>query len=188
MAQFGAIVGGVRVTPPGRRGRGRRLSFSSPFRYPAPSYAVIGLAARRVERRDARPFGPATTGFNASATEPQGMSRLREALGNLPDSVFVDVLESDDAYLFVVDVPGATADSVDVRVDGRTLAVDARREKAVPEGFDYRTEERSLFLEVELPLPPDATDQDAAASVDSGVLEVRLPKRAAGGYSVPVEG
>lgn len=116
------------------------------------------------------------------------MSRLREALGSLPDSVFVDVLESEDAYLFVVDVPGATADSVDVRVEGRRLHVDARREKAVPSDFDYRTEERSLFLDLDLPLPPDADADGASASVDRGVLEVRLPKASAGGYSVPVEG
>jgi len=102
--------------------------------------------------------------------------------------VFVDVLESDEAYLFVVDVPGASADSVDVRVEGRTLAVDARRQKAVPAGFDYHSEERSLFLDLELPLPPDATEADASASVDDGVLEVRLPKRGAGGHSVPIEG
>ncbi|WP_336036452.1 Hsp20/alpha crystallin family protein [Halobacterium yunchengense] len=116
------------------------------------------------------------------------MSRLREALGNLPDSVFVDVLESDDAYCVVVDVPGATADTVDVRVEGRTLGVEARRQKAVPDGFEYRSEERSLFLDVELPLPPDATDEGASASVERGVLEVRLPKRGSSGTSVPIEG
>lgn len=116
------------------------------------------------------------------------MSRLREALGSLPDSVFVDVLESEDAYAFVVDVPGATGDTVDVRVEGRTLAVDARREKDVPAEFDYRTEERSLFLELELPLPPDATDEGASASVEDGVLDVRLPKRGTDSHSVPIEG
>jgi len=116
------------------------------------------------------------------------MSRLREALGNLPESVFVDVFDGDDAYLFVVDVPGVTADGVDVRVDGRTLVVDAHRAKSVPDGFDYRTEERSLFLDLELPFPPDATDDGASASVEDGVLEVRLPKRGETTRSVPIEG
>ncbi len=115
------------------------------------------------------------------------MSRLREALRSLPDSVFVDVMESDDAYAFVVDVPGASADSVDVRIDGRTLVVDARREKEVPAGFEYRVEERSLFLELELPLPPDAATEGASGSVDDGVLDVRVPKRG-DGHTVPVEG
>jgi HSP20 family molecular chaperone IbpA len=116
------------------------------------------------------------------------MSRLREALGNLPDSVFVDVLEREDAYLFVVDVAGVTAEDVDVRVDGRMLVVDAHRRKSVPDGFSYRTEERPLFLDLELPLPPDATDDGSSASVDRGVLEVRLPKRGEAAHRVPVEG
>lgn len=116
------------------------------------------------------------------------MSRLREALGSLPESVFVDVFDGDDAYLFVVDVPGVDADGVDVRVEGRTLVVDAHRSKDAPEGFDYRSEDRSLFLDLELPLPPDATDEGASASVDAGVLEVRLPKRGETTRSVPVEG
>lgn len=116
------------------------------------------------------------------------MSRLREALGTLPDSAFVDVLESEESYCVVVDVPGATAEDLDVRVDGRTLVVDAHRSKDVPAGFEYRTEDRSLFLDLELPLPPDATDAGAAADVDAGVLDVTIQKRGASGHSVPIEG
>jgi HSP20 family protein len=116
------------------------------------------------------------------------MSRLRDALGNLPDSAFVDVLESDESYCVVVDVPGVTAESLDVRVDGHTLVVEAHRSKDVPAGFEYRTEERSLFLDLELPLPPDATDAGAEAAVDDGVLEVTLQKRGHGGRSVPITG
>lgn len=116
------------------------------------------------------------------------MSRLREALGNLPDAVFVDVHERDDAYLYVVDVAGVTPADVDVRVTGRSVVVDAHRRKSVPDGFDYRREDRSLFLDIELPLPMDATDDGAEASVADGVLEVQLPKRSGPGQRVPVEG
>jgi HSP20 family molecular chaperone IbpA len=116
------------------------------------------------------------------------MSRLREALGNLPDAVFVDLLESEDEYLLVLDVPGVTADTLDVRVAGQKLVVDARREKDVPGDFEYRTEERSLFLDVELPLPLDATDTGSSASVESGVLEVRLQKQGGAARDVPIEG
>lgn len=129
-----------------------------------------------------------TTGFFASHHEHDTMSRLREALGNLPDSAFVDVLESDESYCVVVDVPGVTADDLDVRIDGRSLVVEAHRAKDVPAGFEYRTEERSLFLDLELPLPPDAAAADAAATVDAGVLEVTLPKRGERGHSVPISG
>ena len=82
------------------------------------------------------------------------MSALREALGNLPEAVFADLLESDEAYRVVLDLPGVTADTVDVTAEGGRLRIEARRDKDVPTAFRYVTEERSLFLDTELPLPP----------------------------------
>lgn len=115
------------------------------------------------------------------------MSRLRDALRELPDAVFADLAESDDAYRLVFDLPGVTADTVDVDVREGALHVDAYRDKDVPDGFDYRREERAVFLEFEVPLPPDAAGADATATLDAGVLEVTVPK-ADGGVRVPVEG
>ncbi|MFC4447879.1 Hsp20/alpha crystallin family protein [Halorussus aquaticus] len=105
------------------------------------------------------------------------MSALREAMRELPDAVFADLLESDDAYLLVVDLPGSNEETVDVSVTDGRLEIEARREKDVPMEFSYLQEERSLFLDADLPLPPDATGADAEASIDRGVLELRLPKR-----------
>lgn len=107
------------------------------------------------------------------------MSALRDALRDLPDAVYADLLESDDAYLLVIDLPGTTGETVDARVEGGRLIVEARREKAVPPEFRYVDEDRSLFLDAELPLPPDATGADATGNVDRGVLELRLPKQSA---------
>jgi HSP20 family molecular chaperone IbpA len=104
------------------------------------------------------------------------MSALRDALQDLPDAVYADVLESDDAYLLVVDMPGVTAETVDASLEGTRLRIEARRAKDVPAGFSYVEEERSLFLDVELPLPPGVTGAGAEGSVDRGVLELRLPK------------
>jgi HSP20 family molecular chaperone IbpA len=118
-------------------------------------------------------------GFNADDALPRCMSALRDALRDLPDAVFADLLESDDAYLLVVDLPGATAETVDVRVEGATLVIEARREKSVPPEFRFVDEDRSLFLDAQLPLPPDATGTDAEGTVADGVLELRLPKRSA---------
>jgi len=116
------------------------------------------------------------------------MSRLRSALRNLPDAVFADLLESSDTYLLVVDLPGVTSDTLDITVvDGR-ISIEARREKDVPAGFRYAREERTVFLDVDLPLPPDATEEGASATIDDGVLEVRLPKASAATHDVPIEG
>ena len=117
------------------------------------------------------------------------MSALRDALRDLPDAVYADLLEGDKAYLLVVDLPGTTAETVDVRVESGRLVVEARREKDVPPEFQYVEEERTLFLDAELPLPPDATGAGAEGSLERGVLEIRLPKQsAAPGTSVPIDG
>jgi HSP20 family molecular chaperone IbpA len=105
------------------------------------------------------------------------MQSLRDAVRELPDAVFADVLESDDAYLLIVDLPGATAETVDASVEGGRLSIEARRTKSVPAEFQYLSEERSLFLDVEFPLPPDVTGEAAEADVERGVLELRLPKQ-----------
>ncbi|GAB3327505.1 Hsp20/alpha crystallin family protein [Haloplanus rallus] len=116
------------------------------------------------------------------------MSALRDALRDLPEAVFADLLESEDAYLLVVDLPGATADTVDVRVEKGRLHIEARREKDLPPSFEYVREDRPLFLDAELPLPPDATGAGAEGSTDRGILELRLPKyEAAPEQPIPIE-
>ena len=116
------------------------------------------------------------------------MSALREALDSLPGAVFADLLESDDAYLVVMDLPGATSETTEIAVDDGRLRIEAQREKAVPAGFRYTREARSLFVDAELPLPPDADGEAASAAMDAGVLELTIPKRAeAAGVRIEVE-
>ncbi|ERG88580.1 MAG: molecular chaperone, small heat shock protein [halophilic archaeon J07HX5] len=116
------------------------------------------------------------------------MSELRAAVGDLPEAVFADVLESEEAYLVVLDLPGATAETVDVRVEDGRLVIEARREKAIPPAFRYVNEGRSLFLDVELPLPADTAGHAAEADLAHGVLELRLPKQAdAAETNIPID-
>ena len=116
------------------------------------------------------------------------MSALREALQELPEAVFGDLLESDDAYLLVLDLPGITAETAEVNVERGRLRIEARREKSTPSEFRYVRENRQLFLNADVPLPPDATDEGAEARTKRGVLEIRLPKRSTTSTrSIPVE-
>jgi len=108
------------------------------------------------------------------------MSALRDALRDLPDAVFADLLESEGTYLLMVDLPGTSAETVDVSVEHGRLRIEARREKSLPPEFRYLEESRSLFLDAELPLPPDADGSDADATLRRGVLELRLPKSTRG--------
>lgn len=115
------------------------------------------------------------------------MDALREALRELPEAVFADLLESEDAYRFVVDLPGATAETTDLRAEGGRLKIEARREKGLPAEFRYIREDRPLFLDAELPLPPDANGNGAEATMNRGVLTVRVPRRMTGsGESIPI--
>jgi HSP20 family molecular chaperone IbpA len=117
------------------------------------------------------------------------MNALRDALRDLPETVFADLLESEEAYLLVVDLPGATSETVDVTVERGKIRIEARREKALPAEFRYLREDRALFLDAELPLPPDVDGSAAEGSVDRGVLELRLPKAApTGDVTVPITG
>jgi HSP20 family molecular chaperone IbpA len=117
------------------------------------------------------------------------MSALRDALHSLPRPVYADLRESPSAYLLVLDLPGATASTVETSVAGGFLHVEATREKDVPREFAYLEEDRDLFLDVDLPLPPDATGAGAEGTVDRGVLELRLPKRdASPAAAIPIEG
>ncbi|WP_121741576.1 Hsp20/alpha crystallin family protein [Natronorubrum halophilum] len=109
------------------------------------------------------------------------MSALRDALGNLSEDVFFDLLESEDAYLLVLDVPGVTADSLTLTVEDGRISIEAHREKDPNEDYRYLEENRSLFLDVELPLPADAVETESEATVERGVLELTLPKLSSGG-------
>ena len=115
------------------------------------------------------------------------MQPIREALRNLPEAVFADLLESPDAYLLVLDLPGVRRDDVEIDAYEHRLEIRARREKSVPEGFEYRTEERSLFLDAVVPVPMDAEPTEADATIEDGVLEIHLPRAERSGREIPVE-
>jgi len=104
------------------------------------------------------------------------MSVLRDAVSQLPNLVFTDILESEHSYRLLIDLPGAAAETTTVEIAGSKLHIEARRKKSVPPSFQYVTEDRSLFLDAELPLPSDVGTDGASATMDGGVLEVTLPK------------
>jgi len=91
-----------------------------------------------------------------------------------------DVLESDDAYLVVVDVPGATAEGVDVRYVEDSVVVTVDRAREPHPGFEMQFPGRSDRLSADVELPADAVVEPEAATAElraDGTLYVTLPKR-----------
>ena len=85
----------------------------------------------------------------------------------------LDLYESDSELLVLLNVPGASPESIDVRVIDNELHV--RAEQAAAAG--YGDVGRGAFeRRIELPVAVDSSL--AAAELRDGVLEVRLQKRA----------
>ncbi|ARS91826.1 hypothetical protein B1756_12230 [Natrarchaeobaculum aegyptiacum] len=104
------------------------------------------------------------------------MGALRDAVADLADDVFFDLLESESAYLYVVDLPGVTDDSVTVEATADRLVIDASREKPDAGEYSYVEEHRPTLVDVDLPLPDDASADGLEVTVDRGILEVVVPR------------
>ncbi len=92
----------------------------------------------------------------------------------------VDVVETDDAYVLVAELPGVRREDISVEVDDRRLDISGRR-LPVEEGQSFVRMERSygpFRRSFELASSLDAASVDAA--FERGVLTVRVAKRQAG--------
>ncbi|MDY7081398.1 MAG: Hsp20/alpha crystallin family protein [Halobacteria archaeon] len=92
----------------------------------------------------------------------------------------VDILESDDEVLVLVDLPGCEKESIDLHfspsVEGGEIRVEARREKPLEEGFRYVSETRTDSVEDEIDIDTDVEYDEARATYENGLLRIRLPK------------
>ena len=109
-------------------------------------------------------------------------SRESSAVQQEPERMLrppVDISEDAEGITLVADMPGVSSDRLDVHVDNDTLLIEGQAKIDMPEGMEplyadvhathYR---RSFALSSEL----DANGIDA--SLNNGVLSVRIPKRA----------
>jgi HSP20 family protein len=110
---------------------------------------------------------------------PRGMMQNEPTIG-------VEVSETDQAYTVRAEIPGVKKEDIKVDVRGNRVSISAetRRESEQKEGsrllrseLYYGQQSRSFTLE------QDVDDTRAEAKYLDGVLELTLPKRAAGGGS-----
>ncbi|MGD2113496.1 MAG: Hsp20/alpha crystallin family protein [Acidobacteriota bacterium] len=89
----------------------------------------------------------------------------------------VDVLETGDAFLLDAELPGVAEDDVDLTVEGRRLQLAGRRRRLPPDRAFARMERSYGSFQRVFELP-EAVDADRiSASLERGVLRVKLPKR-----------
>lgn len=83
----------------------------------------------------------------------------------------MDVYESGNEYLIVLDVPGATAESVNVQVMGTELFIRAEQSPSPHQG-----DVALAAFERRLELPGEVDANSAVAELKEGVLEIKIAK------------
>ena len=105
-----------------------------------------------------------------------------DARGEVLPRVKVDVAEKNGAYTVTAELPGVKKDDIQVSIDGAevTLAAEVKREKEVSQDERVLHTER-VYGKVSrsFTLPQEVDEAAAEAKFRDGVLELRLPKKAA---------
>ena len=116
--------------------------------------------------------------FKGYFVRPMALENTQGALARMK----LDVTESNGGYLVHAEMPGVKKEDIHVSIDGAqvTLAGEVKREKEVKEGERLIHTERAYGkVERSFTLPLEIDDAKAEAKFSDGVLELKLPKKAA---------
>ncbi len=88
-----------------------------------------------------------------------------------------DILENNDKYLVIADIPGADQDSVSITLEKNVLVIDAKTTNQYPEGYTLVLSEYGLGDYSRRFVLTDQIDRNhIEANVKHGVLRLVLPK------------
>src|SRR5215210_7050241 len=109
-------------------------------------------------------------------------SEYEDREGGLPGTwaPSVDVLETEDGYLVLAELPGVRRDDIQLQVRDRRLELSGRRQP-LGENRNFLRMERSygpFRRTFDLGAPVDT--ETIAADFEAGILRINVPKRAAG--------
>ncbi|HYR05530.1 MAG TPA: Hsp20/alpha crystallin family protein [Gallionella sp.] len=102
--------------------------------------------------------------------------------GQTDIQIKIDVSENDKAYAVHAEIPGVKKEDIHVTIDGNQVAISAeiKNEKEVKEGEKVLRSERYYGkVSRAFTLGQDVDEAAAQAKYNNGVLELRLPKKAA---------
>jgi HSP20 family protein len=101
------------------------------------------------------------TGMRRSMSDRRGLAGRSSA---------ITVDSNEDGFVVYADLPGFEKDEIDLRIDGRVLAIDASHES----GDATSARSRRVSERVSLP-EADIVAEEVTASYRNGVLEVHVP-------------
>jgi HSP20 family molecular chaperone IbpA len=112
---------------------------------------------------------------SAPSTQPQPRAANSEAVLRPA----VDIHETADELVLRADMPGVTRERLDVRVDGNNLLIEGSIGIAPQDGMTaLHADIRSTTYRRQFVLSTELDSTSIAASLQNGVLTVKLPKRA----------
>ena len=90
----------------------------------------------------------------------------------------IDVAESDDEITVKAEIPGVSADDIDVSIDGSNLVIsgEKKQESEEKDRNYYRVERCYGSFRRSIALPPGVDVDNIKASSKDGVLTVAIPK------------
>lgn len=113
--------------------------------------------------------------MNTTTTTRSDNPAERGAMSLLPP---VDVMEDENGITVIADVPGATRESLSLRIDGDTLSLEAPIGLELPEGMEpVYAEVRAAHYRRSFTLSGELDRDRIQASLKDGVLRLELPKR-----------
>lgn len=90
------------------------------------------------------------------------------------DLAAIDLIETNEELIAFVALPGASKESIDLRVTEDRLSVEAKA--AEREGTYLRRDTSPLGMKQDVHLPMEIKPEQVKASFKEGILEVHLPK------------
>lgn len=93
----------------------------------------------------------------------------------------MDVIDKNEAFEVLVDLPGVKKEDIQVTIEGSRVAItaEAKAEKETKDGERVLHSERfAASYARTFELPAEVTEQGAEANFENGVLRLTLPKRA----------
>jgi HSP20 family protein len=88
-----------------------------------------------------------------------------------------DVEETDDAYVIEIELPGVKKGDIEIAMEGRRLTVSGERKEKERAGVLRRRTRSVGRFHYEVVLSGEVDESDVSASLDGGVLTIRVPKR-----------
>ena len=120
-----------------------------------------------------------------------GLSRFHDGMDDLMSRVFgdwdageaafhapLDIAEDETAFTLKVDLPGVSADDIDIQVHENRLTLSGHRDETSEQSAEkyYHLERRSGSFRREVVLPAAVDADNIEAHHEDGVLTVTLPK------------